>query len=194
MDQALCELKGSWESWFNHWSKRESQIMLQTRGLGGVLMPSDFLIGQLGGQLSPQVADEVVFNPRSWWRLIQNLVRIFWKQWREEFQGMLNACREFRDKKENLKVWDVVLVVDQNAPHRQWSLGWGEKVFPGQDGQVHVVQVGTTDHKFTCPITPTVSIECLRWSEESDVKGRNAPDLFFGGRMERWLNWTFFLS
>ena len=67
-------------------------------------MPSDFLIGQLGGQLSPQVADGVVFNPRSCWRLIQNLVRIFWKQWREEFQGMLNDCRKFRDKKENLKV------------------------------------------------------------------------------------------
>ena len=37
------------------------------------LTPSHFLIGQLGGQLAPQVADELAFNPRNRWRLIQRL-------------------------------------------------------------------------------------------------------------------------
>ena len=49
-----------------------------------VLTPNHFLVGQLGGQLAHRVADEVEFNPRNQWRLIQNLVKIFWKRWRED--------------------------------------------------------------------------------------------------------------
>ena len=38
-----------------------------------VLTPGHFLIGQLGGQLAPQVTDELAFNPRNRWRLIIRL-------------------------------------------------------------------------------------------------------------------------
>ena len=71
-----------------------------------VLTPSHFLIGQFGGQLAPQlqVTDEVAFNPRNRWRLIQNLVKIFWRRWREEFLATLNTRKEWRDKKDNLKI------------------------------------------------------------------------------------------
>ena len=118
-----------------------------------VLTPSHFLIGQLGGQLAPQVTDELAFNPRNQWRLIQNLVKIFWKRWREEFLATLNTRKKWREKKDNLKVGDVVLVVDQNAPSGQWPLGRVEEVFPGQDGRVRIVQVSTRGHKFTRLIT-----------------------------------------
>ena len=118
-----------------------------------VLTPSHFLIGQLGGQLAPQVTDELAFNPRNRWRLIQNLVKIFWKRWREEFLATLNTRKKWREKEDNLKVGDVVLVVDQNAPRGQWPLGRVEEVFPGKDGRVRVVQVSTRGHKFTRPIT-----------------------------------------
>ena len=46
-------------------------------------------------------------------------MQIFWKWWREEFLAMLNTWKKWRDKKDNLKVGDVVLVVDQSAPHGQ---------------------------------------------------------------------------
>ena len=118
-----------------------------------VLTPSHFLLGQLRGQLTPQVTDELAFNPRNRWRLIQNLVKIFWKRWREEFLATLNTRKKWREKKDNLKVGDVVLVVDQNAPRGQWPLGRVEEIFPGQDGRVRVVQVSTRGHKFTRPIT-----------------------------------------
>ena len=72
---------------------------------------------------------------------------------REEFLATLNTRKKWRDKKVNLKIGDVVLVVDQNAPRRQWPLGRVEEVFPGQDCQVHIVQVSTRGHKFTHPIT-----------------------------------------
>ena len=46
-----------------------------------------------------------------------------------------------------------MLVVDHNAPHSQWHLGGVQEVFPGQDGQVHVVQVSTRGQKSLRPIT-----------------------------------------
>ena len=85
-----------------------------------VLTPNHFLVGQLGGQLAPQVTDDIAFNPRNRWRLIQDLVKLFWKRWREEFLSTLNTRKKWREAKDNLKVGDVVLVVDQNAPRGQW--------------------------------------------------------------------------
>lgn len=119
--------------------------------------PNHFLVRQLGGQLAPQVTDNIAFNPRNRWRLIQNLVKVFWKRWREEFReeflSTLNTRKKWREAKDNLKVGDVVLVVDQNAPRGHWHLGRVEEVFPGQDGQVRVVQVSTKGQTFVHPIT-----------------------------------------
>ena len=103
-----------------------------------MLTPSHFLDGQLGEQVTP---DEVAFNPRNRWRLIQSLVKLFWKGWRDEFLATLNTQKKWREIRDNLKTGDVVLVVDQNARRAHWDLGQVAEVFPGKDGQVHVVQV-----------------------------------------------------
>ena len=79
-----------------------------------MLKPNHFLVGQLGGQLAPQATDDIAFNPKNRWRLIQNLVRLFWKRWREDYLSTLHTRKKWREAKENLKVGDVVLVVDQN--------------------------------------------------------------------------------
>ena len=59
-----------------------------------VLTRNHFLVGQLGGQLAPQFTDDIAFNPRNRWRLIQNLVKLFWKRWREEFRSTLNTRKK----------------------------------------------------------------------------------------------------
>ena len=46
-----------------------------------------------------------------------------------------------------------MLVVDQNAPRGRWPRGRVEEVFSGQDGEMRVVQVRTSGHKFTRLIT-----------------------------------------
>ena len=64
----------------------------------------------------------------------------------------LKLRKKWREAKDNLKVGDVVLVVDQNASRGQWHLGQVEEVFPGQDGQERLVQVSTsTGSQITCP-------------------------------------------
>ena len=59
-----------------------------------VLTPKHFLVGQLGGQLAPLFTDDIVFNPRNLWRLIQNLVKVFWKHGRVEFLSTLNTLKK----------------------------------------------------------------------------------------------------
>ena len=118
-----------------------------------VLTPYHFLVGRLGGQLAPQVTDDIALNLRNRWKLIQNLLRLFWKRWREEFLSTHNTRKNWREAKDNLKVGDVQLAVDQNALRGQWRLGRVEEVFPGQDGQVHVVEVSTKGQTLMYPIT-----------------------------------------
>ncbi|XP_029209224.2 uncharacterized protein LOC114972966 [Acropora millepora] len=98
-----------------------------------VLTPNHFLVGRLRGQLAPQVTD-IALNLRNHWRLIQNLLKLFWKRWREEFLSTLNTRKKWREAKDNLKVGDVELAVDQNALRGQWRLVRVDEVFPGQDG------------------------------------------------------------
>ena len=43
----------------------------------------------------------------------------------------------------NLTVGDLVLVIDPDAPRRDWKLGLTEAVYPGKDGLVRVVDVRT---------------------------------------------------
>ena len=110
---------------------KEVEALMNSRPLGyegtdprdePVLTPSHFLIGKLGGQLAPRVTDQIAFNPRRRWRLVQSLVKTFWKRWREEFLATLNTRKKSGEAKENLRVGDVVLVVDQNAPRGKWHL------------------------------------------------------------------------
>ena len=102
-----------------------------------MLTPNHFLVGHLGEQLAPQDTHDIVFNPRNRWKLIH-------QRSREEFVSALKLRKKWREAKDNLKVGDVVLVVDQNAPRGQWHLGQVEEVFPGQDGQERLVQVSTS--------------------------------------------------
>ena len=44
---------------------------------------------------------------------------------------------------ENIKVGDVVLVIEPDLPRRHWKLGRIEAVYPGRDGLVRVVDVRT---------------------------------------------------
>ena len=76
-----------------------------------------------------------------------------------------NTRKKWREAKDNLKVGDVVLVVDQNAPRGQWRLGRVKEVFPDQDGQVHVVHVSTKGQKLIRPITRLCSLNIAGHAE-----------------------------
>ena len=114
-----------------------------------VLKPNHFLFGQPGGRLAAQVTDDMVFYPRNRWRLNHNLMKLK----REEFLATLITRGKLREEKDNMKVLELVLIVDQNDPLSQWHLIREEEVFPCQDGQVRVVRVSRRDQNRIRPMT-----------------------------------------
>jgi hypothetical protein len=97
------------------------------------LTPNHFLHGQLGGQLAPPSVDnENRVNPRKRWHRVQELLRHFWRRWKEELLPMLHNSKKWLTPKENLKEGDLAIVVDEKLPRGQWKIGHIQEVFPGE--------------------------------------------------------------
>ena len=45
------------------------------------LTPNHLIHGQIGGRFSPEVPDEIAYNPKKRWRGVQELIRHFWHHW-----------------------------------------------------------------------------------------------------------------
>jgi hypothetical protein len=110
-----------------------------------VLTPNHFLIGQIGGDVAPESVDYTSFSPRKRWRRVQELIRQTWDRWMREYITSLGSRSKWFIKKENVKEGDMVLVIEPGTPRRQWRLGKIERVHPGADGSVRVVDVKVGD-------------------------------------------------
>jgi hypothetical protein len=117
------------------------------------LTPNHFIIGQLGGQFAAEAFDiEEQVKPVKRWRRVQQLISQFWKRWRKEFLPSLNVRSKWFHLQRNLKVGDVVLVVDPNAKRGDWPLGRVTQVYPAKDGLVRVVEVKVGKSIYKRPI------------------------------------------
>ncbi|KAH9642865.1 hypothetical protein HF086_009959 [Spodoptera exigua] len=77
----------------------------------------------------------------------QEMVRLadmFWRRWvTEVLPEMIPRQRWTQDQARPIQLGDLVFIVDPNAPRNVWPRGIIDKVFPGKDGRVRVVQVRT---------------------------------------------------
>ena len=62
-------------------------------------------------------------------------------------------------KKRNLRVNDLVLLVDATQPRGHWNLGRVTKVFFGADGLVRTAEVKTKTSTFVRPISKLYLLE-----------------------------------
>ena len=100
------------------------------------MTPNHFLIGQLGGNTAPNTTDEQSFDLKKQWRRVQELVRHFWGRWLKEWVPALNALHKWRTERNELKIGDVVLVLNNNTPRAHWPLGKIRNVHPGRNGRI----------------------------------------------------------
>ena len=133
-----------------------------------VLTPNHFLIGQMGGELAPQNVDTTGFNPRKRWRRVQELIRKVWQRWMREYLPHIGSRQKWFFPTENLKEGDVVLIIDQDAPRRQWKVGRIEATYPGADGLVRVVDVRRGDQLLRRPITRISPLEAQVYGQNDD--------------------------
>ena len=66
-----------------------------------------------------------------------------------EYIPTLQQRQKWICEKDNLKIGDVVLVVDNNSPRGRWLLGRVIKTFPGRDGKVRAAEIKTKNSTLT---------------------------------------------
>ena len=114
-----------------------------------VLTPNHFLHGQIGGQFAPEAVDDTAFDIKKRWRFVQEIVKHFWHRWLREFLPTLSGRKKWHKEKRDIRVGDVVLVIDADKPRGEWSLGRIVQVYTGSDSHVRVtdVRVGQTIYR-----------------------------------------------
>ena len=96
---------------------------------------------------------------RRHWHQVQYLADVFWRRWVREYLPLIQLRPKWREAKTNLKVGDIVLVVDYSSPRNEWMLGRVEAVTVGPDGLVRSAQVRTRTSTLSRPITKLCYLE-----------------------------------
>ena len=97
----------------------------------------------MGGELAPDTVDTTAVNVRKRWRRVQELIRRVWSHWMREYLTSIGSRQNRFLPTENIKVGDMILVIEPDVPRRHWKLGRIEAVYPGREGLVRVVHLRT---------------------------------------------------
>jgi hypothetical protein len=111
------------------------------------------------GPVAPAGVFESVSMYRRRWKYIQYLADQFWRKWLKEYIPELQRRQKWFDVKTNVKIGDLVLIVDENTPRNLWPLGIVDEVKFGRDSLVRSVRVRTRSTVLVRPVTKIVLLE-----------------------------------
>lgn len=90
------------------------------------------------------------------WRRAQYLCNLCWSRWKREYLPTLQERAKWNKVKRNLKVDDVVLFRDENAPRNVWPMGVVTKVEPDSKGLVRSVVLRTHTTELHRPVNKLI--------------------------------------
>ena len=96
------------------------------------------------------------------WKYIQYLANQFWKKWVKAYLPELQKRSKWYDPQLEIKIGDVVLLLEENTPRYLWPLGLVVEVKKGRDGLVRTVKVKTRSTILIRPLSKVVKIEGSR--------------------------------
>ncbi|XP_059053385.1 uncharacterized protein LOC131847753 [Achroia grisella] len=122
------------------------------------LTPFHFLIGTSSNQINPVLEDRDLIG-RSDWRKALRLSDHFWNRWVREVLPTMQPRAQTRGMQgQVLQIGDVVIIVDESLPRGTWPRGRVEKMFPGKDGVIRVVDVATSGGTLRRPLKKLVKL------------------------------------
>jgi hypothetical protein len=121
-----------------------------------VLTPNHLLLMKRKPNLPPGLFNKDDSYSKRRWRQVQYFANLFWKRWISEYLPLLQERQKWNKETRNMKVGDVVLTVDNNAPRNSWPMGIILETFPDKKGNVRVVKVKTKSSVLIHPITKLV--------------------------------------
>ena len=123
----------------------------------GVLTPFMFLTGEqsksmpLLQHVKLPSDDLLKLNVTKRWLHVRNMMSDFWGRWSRDYLSTLQQRPKNVLEIPNLKVDDMVLLVDERSAPLQWPIGRVTAVFPGNDGHVRAVNVRTEKGEYKRP-------------------------------------------
>ncbi len=106
------------------------------------LTPAHFLMGGPAHPVLDCPLLDIPSNRLSQYQRLQQQMQAFWQRWSSEYLNSLQQRNKWMWERENVKVGDLVLVVEETAPGT-WKMGRIQDIHPGKDGRVRVVNVKT---------------------------------------------------
>ena len=96
---------------------------------------------------------------RKRWQTVQKIANAFYQRFLSEYIPQLQVRSKWTMQKENLKINDVVLVIDEDSPRGKWPLGLVTAVELSSDGFVRAATVRVDDKEKRRPIHKLVLLE-----------------------------------
>ena len=95
----------------------------------------------MGGKFVPDSVETTPLPPRLRWRKVQDNISRVWGRWLNECIPALNSRPKWTSEFRELKVGDVVLLIQPDTPRGRWLLGRIAEVYPRRDGHTRVAKV-----------------------------------------------------
>ena len=139
------------------------QRLFESKSLGriGTSLGSSWLAHAIRQHTRPRPRDDVLLlnHPsKKLWRQTQVIINQVWVSWVREYLPTLIARKKW-NQSTNVKVGDLVLVVDEKTQRGDWPLARIMKIFPGKDDTVHVYEVKTKAGVHKKPVAKLVLLE-----------------------------------
>lgn len=120
------------------------------------ISPGHFLIGQPLLALPPRVSIDSTVNLTQRWKLLDQCHQVFWRRWSFEYLTSLQDRSKWTSSIPNLRVNDLVIIMNNQTPPLTWRRGRIVEVLPGKDGVVRVARVLTQQGQLTRPVAKLV--------------------------------------
>lgn len=124
------------------------------------LTPAKLLLLENNGSMPPATFSHDDLYCRRWWRQAQYLANIFWQRWIREYLPSLQPREKWQRPRTNLRINDLVMIVDGNQPRGRWPLAIVTGVKLSSDGLVRACTVRTANgHEYSRPICKLCLLE-----------------------------------
>lgn len=117
------------------------------------LTPNHILLLNTQPVLPPGEFSRTDLYTRRRWKQVQYLADLFWRRWTQEYLTLMQERQKWSKVRENLKVGDVVVIVDPTSPRSSWPLARILETKPDSNGLVRSVKLKTKTGVVERPIT-----------------------------------------
>lgn len=123
------------------------------------LTPNHILMPRATPVIPFGVFDKKDMYVRRRWKQCQYLADLFWSRWRKEYMPTLQIRSKWLHRKRNLRVGDIVLLIDDQLPRNCWALGRVLETYAGHDELVRSVKVLTRNNSLVRPVHKLCLVE-----------------------------------